>query len=494
MKKTFFKLATTSLVSAAIFGFIGCSDMLSKFDSMKWATTYTVRHLFQELNRDRNDVAEGRYTEDTYEQEILTNTVPNTPSEAKAKEIPGFTAKPFDQVIVNGDGSITIDIYYDRNPVTLTFEANGGYFVNTEGNDVPTKTIKQIYGTTVSLPKPKLDSDESIKVSLYNLVPVSGSTNLNVSSDDMFIKFPVPPTSGTYRALWDFSTSVENLSKALEIMPASGGKVTLMGDADQGNFEKIGESIKALAGTQKEQIELDLRQLKIAKDAAITIQLNNDISYIDNEALTRVELPDSGIITLGENALRRCINLEYISIGKNVEIADTNPFWGCYKVEFHVAPDHPTLEASKDKKVLLREPQNGEEGYTLVSYPSAAGIVDLGKVDLGKLGCTITTIGKQALSFIPKGKTTIIIPESVKVIREGAVYQYSDKDKDNELTIIMEGSQPPELPSTTGTYPAFYSVTSIYVPDDSVEIYKNAPGWKNYADDIYPMSEYSSKH
>ena len=491
MKKTLFKLIATSLVCTAVFGFIGCSDMLSKFDSIQWGATYTVRHLLQDLNRDGNDVAAGRYTEDTYERETLINTVPNTLSEAKVKEIPGFTAQPFEQVIVNGDGSTTIDIKYNRNEVELTFDANGGYFVKTEGNQVK-ETIKQIYGTTVSLPKPRFDSDKSITVSLYNLVPVSGSTNLNVSSDDMFIKFPVPPTSGTYRALWNFSTSVENLSKALETMPASGGKVTLKGDADQGNFEKIGKSIKALAGTQKEQIELDLRELKI--DAEITIQLNNDINYIDNEALTRVELPDSGIITLGENALRRCINLEYISIGKNVEIADTNPFWGCYKVEFHVAPDHPTLEASKDKKVLLREPQNGEEGYTLVSYPSAAGIVDLGKVDLGKLGCTITTIGKQALSFIPKGKTTIIIPESVKVIREGAVYQYSDKDKDNELTIIMEGSQPPELPSTTGTYPAFYSVTSIYVPDDSVEIYKNAPGWKNYADDIYPMSEYSSKH
>lgn len=53
----------------------------------------------------------------------------------------------------------------------------------------------------------------------------------------------------------------------------------------------------------------------------------------------------------------------------------------------------------------------------------------------------------------------------------------------------MEGTEPPML----GTGP-FGNKTLIYVPDDSVEIYKNAPGWKNYADDIYPMSEYSSKH
>lgn len=488
MKKSPYKLITTSLVCTAIFGFIGCSDMLSKLDNIHWGATYTVRHLLQNLNRDGTAVAEGQYTEDLYERETLVNTVPNTLSEAKVKEIPGFTPTvtndDIEQVIVNGDGSTTINIKYNRNEVELTFDANGGYFVNTEGNDVPTKTIKQIYGTTVSLPKPRFKSEESIKVSLYNLVPVSGSTNLNVSSDDMFIKFPVPPTSGEYRALWDFSTSVENLSKALETMPASGGKVTLMGDADQGNFEKIGESIKALAGTQKEQIELDLRQLKIANGAEITIQLNNDIRDRDNEALTRVELPDSGIITLGENALRRCINLEYISIGKNVQIADTNPFWGYHKLEFHVASDHPTLVASKDKKALLRKPQNGEEGYTLVSYPSATG-----RVNLGKLGYTITTIGKQALGYIPEGETTIIIPKSVESIGYMAIVE---KNAKHDFTIIMEGTTPPTLPDEGGntSFATLYSVSLIYVPDGSVNEYKTHGDWQTYAANIQPMSKY----
>lgn len=30
----------------------------------------------------------------------------------------------------------------------------------------------------------------------------------------------------------------------------------------------------------------------------------------------------------------------------------------------------------------------------------------------------------------------------------------------------------------------------IYVPDDSVEAYKQASGWSEYADIIYPLSEY----
>ena len=489
MKKTPYKLIITGLACTALLSFIGCSDMLSKLDNIHWGATYTVRHLLQDLNRDGTDVAEGRYTEDLYERETLVNTVPNTPSEAKAKEIPGFTAQPFKQVIVNGDGSTTVDIYYDRNPVTLTFDPNGGYFVDSTTLEKSKNSIgiTRAYGTTVSFRNPKFEGS-NMSIEFYNWVPVDTATTLKTTGGTEFISFPIPSTSGTYRALWDFSTSVEKLSDALRTMPASGGKLTLTGDADQENFKKIGESIVALAGTPNKQIELDLRQLKIAKDAEITIQLNNDILSRDNKALTRVELPNSGIITLGENAFKRCSNLEYISIGKNVQIADTNPFWGCYKIEFHVDSDHPTLVASEDKKILLKKPQTSGEGYTLVSYPSATGTVDL-----GKLGYTITTIGKQALGYIPEGKTTIIIPESVESIGYMAIVE---ENAEHDFTIIMEGTTPPSLPDEgENKYEAtLYSETCIHVPDDSVDDYKAAPGWSNYADDIHPMSAYPNKH
>ena len=489
MKKTFFKLATTSLVSAAIFGFIGCSDMLSKFDSMKWATTYTVRHLFQELNRDGNDVAEGRYTEDTYEQEILTNTVPNTPSEAKAKEIPGFTAKPFDQVIVNGDGSTTIDIYYDRNPVTLTFDPNGGYFVDSKTSQRSEDSIEitQVYGTTVSFRNPKFEGS-NMSIDFYNWVPVDTATTLKTTGGD-FISFPIPSTSGTYRALWDFSTSVGNLSGALDTMPASGGKLTLTGEVNSGSLKSMKSTFWNIKDDATKQIELNLSDLQVAENQELVFDSGQNSAIMNNLALTKIELPKSGTVTLGLNAFKRCANLESITISPNVEIADTNPFWGCYKLEFDVASNHPTLLASKDKKALLRKPQDDEEGFTLVSYPSATGVVDL-----GTLGHPITIIGKEALGYIPKGKTTIIFPESVKIIRELAVTQ---EDYVQELTIVMEGGTPPDLPDEPGQKDVFSTLASetcIHVPDDSVEIYKNAPGWKNYADDIYSMSEYSSKH
>ena len=486
MKKTHKKLISTGLTCTALFGFIGCSDMLSKFDSIYWNTTYTVRHLFQELNRDGDAVAEGRYAEDTYERETLPNPVPNTLSEAKAKEIPGFTAQPFEQVIVNGDGSTTVDIYYDRNPVTLTFDPNGGYFVDSKTSQRSENSIEitQVYGTTVSFRNPKFEGS-NMSIDFYNWVPVDTATTLKTTGGD-FISFPIPSTSGKYRALWDFSTSVgnpSNVSNALKTMPASGGKLTLTGEeVKKADFSIIANSIKDLANNPEKQIELDLRQLQIDENEEIIIEFY-DATIRNNLALTKVELPVTGKISLGENALKMCSNLEYISIGKNVQIANTNPFWGCYKLEFHVASDHPTLVASKDKKALLRKPQNDEEGYTLVSYPSATGVVDL-----GKLGYLITTIGKEALSYIPDDETTIIFPESIKTIHPLAVNQENGAKK---TTIIMEGSTPPVLPpdetGPSGGNATFYSEICIYVPDGSVNDYKDA--WSNYANDIFPMPE-----
>ena len=455
---------------------------------------YDVRQVLQHvriifLNEQVDAVAEGRYAEDTYERETLPNPVPNTLSEAKAKEIPGFTAQPFDQVIVNGDGSTTVDIYYDRNPVTLTFDPNGGYFVDSKTSQRSENSIEitQVYGTTVSFRNPKFEGS-NMSIDFYNWVPVDTATTLKTTGGD-FISFPIPSTSGTYRALWDFSTSVGNLSGALNTMPASGGKLTLTGEVNSGSLSSMKSTFWSIKDDATKQIELNLSDLQVAENQELVFDSNQNSAIMNNLALTKIELPKSGTVTLGVNAFKRCANLESITISPNVEIAGTNPFWGCYKVEFDVASNHPTLLASKDKKALLRKPQNSEEGYTLVSYPSATGVVDL-----GALGYPITIIGKEALGYIPKGETTIIFPESVKIIRELAVTQ---EDYVKELTIVMEGVTPPELPDEPGQKDVFSTLASetcIHVPDDSVNVYKNAPGWSNYADDIYPMSAYPNKH
>lgn len=65
------------------------------------------------------------------------------------------------------------------------------------------------------------------------------------------------------------------------------------------------------------------------------------------------------------------------------------------------------------------------------------------------------------------------------------------RDRLNYLkSLVIRAITPPVVSSpgyiSTGT-------TNIYVPDDSVESYKTATGWANYADYIKPLSEYTSE-
>ena len=58
-------------------------------------------------------------------------------------------------------------------------------------------------------------------------------------------------------------------------------------------------------------------------------------------------------------------------------------------------------------------------------------------------------------------------------------------------TIIIEAITPPTLCGNVFTDTPIASKTgTIYVPDASVDAYKSASGWSNYADIIKPLSEY----
>ena len=79
-------------------------------------TPYTVNHYKQKASRDGYDLAET---------DNPTGTT-GTNTSAAAKSYTGFTNKSFSQKSISGDGSTVVDIYYDRNALTLTFNSAGG--------------------------------------------------------------------------------------------------------------------------------------------------------------------------------------------------------------------------------------------------------------------------------------------------------------------------------------------------------------------------------
>ena len=98
------------------------------------ATTYTVKHLLQ--NTDGKT-----YTEDA--SETIDGTT-GTTTVAAARAYKGFTAQEVNQAKVNADGSTVVEIKYDRNSYRLTWNTDGGSYV--EPSDI-------LYGASITLPK-----------------------------------------------------------------------------------------------------------------------------------------------------------------------------------------------------------------------------------------------------------------------------------------------------------------------------------------------------
>ena len=103
---------------------------------------YTVRHFQQNLNNDE-------YTEVTADRETKQGTTA-TATAAEAKDYTGFTAQPFEQGTIAGNGSTVVNIYYNRIKYTVTW-LNGEIAIETDENvkfgatpsydgETPTKT------------------------------------------------------------------------------------------------------------------------------------------------------------------------------------------------------------------------------------------------------------------------------------------------------------------------------------------------------------------
>ena len=94
--------------------------------------SYTVKHLQQ-------NIADNNYT--LKESETKTGTV-GQPTAASAKSYDGFTAQTVTQKTIDANGT-EVEIKYNRNTYTVTFNANGG-------SDVSSQSLR--YGATATKP------------------------------------------------------------------------------------------------------------------------------------------------------------------------------------------------------------------------------------------------------------------------------------------------------------------------------------------------------
>lgn len=96
----------------------------------------------------------------------------------------------------------------------------------------------------------------------------------------------------------------------------------------------------------------------------------------------------------------------------------------------------------------------------------------------------VTTLGDQWL-WAAKNITLIDLPSTVTTITSAGIHTYSSSGQKNYI-VICRAVTPPTLGSSN----YLTKLTAVYVSDESVDAYKAATKWKDFASKIRPLSEY----
>ena len=240
-----------------------------------------------------------------------------------------------------------------------------------------------------------------------------------------------------------------------------------------------------------------------------SVTIGDSVTTIGDEAfaycysLTSVTIGDS-VTTIGDRAFAGCESLTSITIGDGVTTIGGYAFYVCESLTSVAIPDSVTtigegvfggcsnLAEFKGKftadggRCLIKD-------NTFIAYAEASGTTYT-------IPDSVTTIGNRAFNYC-RSLTSVTIGDSVTTIGD---YAFSDCDSLTSVTI-------PDSVTTIGNYAFYYcrSLTSvyceattpptlgdsyvfdynasgrkIYVPAESVEAYKAATNWSEYADYI----------
>ncbi len=193
----------------------------------------------------------------------------------------------------------------------------------------------------------------------------------------------------------------------------------------------------------------------------------------------------TGVTAIEASAFYGCSKLTKIGIPKNIQSIGNDVFWGNRIRSVYISNLNAWCKIKWDG--VYEGSLSGYDLYlnnelvTDITVPD--GITEIG--DRAFCGCLslksvtipngVTSIGERAFEYC-SGLTSITIPNSVTSIGNDAFYGCSSLK-----SIYCKSTAPPQL---TGDCQPFPYSTTIYVPSASVNSYKAASGWRNYASQI----------
>ena len=211
-----------------------------------------------------------------------------------------------------------------------------------------------------------------------------------------------------------------------------------------------------------------------------------DRAFFYCSSLASITLP-STLTSIGELAFQSCISLTSITIPEGVTAIGGGVFSSCSSLEAFNGDGNSYYKIVDNGRALLVDGGKTLSAYaignTATSYTIPVGVTSIGRSafqscsNLTEITIPDSVTSISAFAFWGcSSLTSITIPEGVTEI-SGSAFQSCR----SLTTMRVEATTPPTLSNTNAISTA---TTQIQVPMASVEAYKTATNWSNFADII----------
>ena len=210
----------------------------------------------------------------------------------------------------------------------------------------------------------------------------------------------------------------------------------------------------------------------------VNFEIGDCVTSIGNDAfyncsgLTSITIPDS-VTSFGTEVFARCRSLSSVTIGSGVTSISRDTFSYCRSLTSITIPDNVTSigQGAFDNCISLTS-ITIPDSVTSIGYNAFNNCASLSSCTIGS---GVTEIGPQAF-YQCRRLSSVTIGSGVTSIGAAAFRICSDL-----TSITVEATTPPTLGSNVFDTNINFI---IYVPSESVDTYKAASGWSNYASKI----------
>ena len=206
---------------------------------------------------------------------------------------------------------------------------------------------------------------------------------------------------------------------------------------------------------------------------------NSTLIDLIERDITSITIP-SGTTSIGNNAFSFCSSLTSVTIPNSVTTIGNAAFQGCGSFTSITIPNNVTSIGNFAFQSCT--------SFTSITIPNNVTSIGNSAFDYctsltsATIGNSVTSIGDAAFNSCTS-LTSIIIPSSVTTIGSRAFQGCSSL-----TSVTLNATTPPTIGGGT-YYGSFNGTYPIYVPAASVEAYKTANNWSNYASRIFAIEQ-----